>query len=567
MSASPQIEMQTRYAPSRPYRRGTQRRRPHQAAAASPQGASRSRGARPASLDTEKHLAKTVANWMQEQENHQDKYQKRYALWRRLCATVYGIWQDYAAQVRVLPHDGAEWRWWASYDEEKAKVRAGESDGFDAWLDSFRKRRAGREFPAWPEAFASARRDWQEGLVGANESFLQQLYMDEWKRRNRAVGICAKALSWEKQYFQLFHCQAQWIGYRASCCPERTELVAVPIGCNHRLCPLCNSQRSQNAQRKARQLFDRFVHPQFITLTVPNVKRITKRTFEHFRKRVRQFLAQHKEQFRGGLYAIETTYNRAEESWHIHAHVLTDAARPLPTKREGFGFLAGREMSAFNRLKAELEFDWTRLWVKNLGAVPRENASRESLSNDRYTFENWARACSENRTREFVNGEWRDIAWLPAAELEHRRAWNRANRRILDIRPVTDRVKAVKEVLKYITKSSDFLDLPECVIAFYEATRGARLIQTWGTCYGVDLAVEFDTRHPEDWSHLECACGCNHWERFGVLCRRDVRMDASGQWRPRPEFNHNPRGTVPRPTIRALEAPEERNGDQPWRAI
>ncbi len=566
MSAGPQIDMQARYAPSRPYRLGTQRRRPRQAAAASPQGATRPRTARPSSLDTEKHLATTVAKWMQLQSTPQDEYKKRYALWRRLCETVYGIWQDYVAQLYVLPHDGAEWKWWQAYDEEKAKVKAGESVGYDAWLDSYRTRRVGREFPQWSEAFAQSRLDWQNGVPGTNETYVQWLYLDDWRRRNRPVGICAKALTWEKQYFQLFHCQGQWIGYRASCCAEKTELIAVPIGCNHRLCPLCNWQRSENAQRKVRQLFDRLEHPQFITLTAPNVKRITKRTYEFFRKRVRKFLADHKPMFRGGVYAIETTYNREEKSWHVHAHVLVDAACSLPPSDSRVNF-AGRDIYAFTFIKMALEFDWVRLSVKALGKLPRANAKQTVLDGERYEFESWARSCFENSTREYRNGAWQDITWLPAPELARRQEWNCANRRMVDIRPVSDRLKAVKEVLKYITKSSDFIDLPECVIGFWEATRGARMIQTWGTWYGVDFAVEFDTKHPEDWSRMECTCGMNHWERFGVIYRRDVCMDASGRWRPRPEFNLNPRGTVPRPTIRALDAPEERTGDQPWQAI
>jgi hypothetical protein len=578
------------FAPSRPYRQAGAKRGPsekligssrnqcgqrfldssvprlkRQTAAGKDQKLSRGTGGgAPDSLDTVKQQATTVQEWMESQENHYDRYAQRYSLWRKLCATVYGIWQNYAAQLRVLPHDGAEWKWWAAYDEEKAKIKAGKCVEFEVWLDSYAKKRARREFPGWSEGFADVRFDWRTGSVGTNEELVQWLYLDEWKRRNRPMGICAKALCWEKQYFQLLHCQAEWIGYRASCCGDRTEPVAVPIGCNHRLCPLCNWHRSENAQRKGRQLFDRFEHPQFITLTVPNVKRITKRTFEHFRKRVRQFLALHKEIFLGGVYAIETTYNRDEKSWHIHAHVLADGARALPKKGELTGILAGRMMYAFTRFKTELEFDWTRLWAKNLGNFPRENASCAALENDRGNFEFWVRACEQNRTREFRNGQWQDIGSLSAAELERRRKWNRENRRILDIRPVTDRVKALKEVLKYITKSSDFIDLPECVIAFYEGTRGARLIQTWGSCYGIDLAVEFDTTHPEDHSKLECSCGCNHWERFGVLGRRDVCMDASGQWRPRPELTRNLRGTVPRPTIRALDAPEERNGDQPY---
>ena len=88
--------MQEVYPPSRPYRSGTQRRRARQGRAATELGAGRSRKARAHSLDTKKELlATTVANWMKGQETERDRRENRTYLWRALCSTVYGIWQEF----------------------------------------------------------------------------------------------------------------------------------------------------------------------------------------------------------------------------------------------------------------------------------------------------------------------------------------------------------------------------------------------------------------------------------------------------------------------------------------
>lgn len=534
------VPMTERYAPSRPYRLGTQRRRPRQAAAAPKLGATRPRNARPCSVHTENQLATSVAKWMQQQETQEDKYKFRVSLWRRLCASVYSIWQDAARDARENP-DGAEAAWWEAYESERAALKSDTCLAYDAWL----------------EAYVA-----KKGLPACAETYLHKLYLDEWLKKHKPVGKWARAVKWEKQYFQLYHCQGEWIGYKASCCEERTQAVAVPIGCNHRLCPLCNWQRSQNAQLRIRKLFDRLDHPQFLTLTVGSTKKISKRTFEHIRKRVRQFIAQHKEMFHGGVYAIETTYNRREKTWHPHVHVLIDASYQLPSSDQ-FTVVNGRRILAFTFIKRALEYDWTRLWVKGLGKESRKNSSQSKLDGERFDFERWLGGTFDNALREFVGGRLVPIRGLSASEEMHRREWNLRNRRVLDIRPVNDRQKAVKEVLKYITKSSDFVDLPECIEAFCDATRGARMIQTFGSWYGIDFSTDFDTKHPEDWSRLECSCGSNHWERVGVLSRKDVEMDSAGRWHPRralKQFSWDV-VTVPRSTIPALQAPEQRTGD------
>ena len=354
-----------------------------------------------------------------------------------------------------------------------------------------------------------------------------------------------------------FTARANGSGYRADCCGEATRPVAVPIGCNHRLCPLCSWHRSQRAQRKTKTLFSKLIHPQFLTLTTPNLKRVTKRTFHLFRKKVRQFLAQHPE-FTGGVYAIETTYSRTLKTWHVHAHVLVDAVFALPAKDQRVQF-AGRNLPAFTMLKLALEYDWTRLWVKAFTKMPRKNAAQEKVDGERYEFESWVRACFENALKEWRNGAWHPIRGLSASELRRRTEWNTANRRVMWIKPVDDRNRAAKEVLKYITKSADFCDLEHCVEVFYDATKGARLIQTFGTWYGVnfDAPEAFDPDHLENWSEMKCSCGVNHWLRIGVVAFRDVKMDEEGRWHLKRSFDHNSHGTVPRPTIRALDARQE----------
>ena len=314
-------------------------------------------------------------------------------------------------------------------------------------------------------------------------------------------------------------------------------------------------------------LFDRLEHPQFLTLTTPNVKRITKKTFHLYRKRVTALMAMYRKMgiFRGGVYAIETTYNRREKTWHVHAHVMVDAACALPSADWKVEF-AGRKMRAFDLLKLAIEFDWTRMWVAghkhrpasafDFGKAPRKNAAQMTKEGERATFEWWVKDSFANATMEysFRQKKWVPMS-LPAAEMQAREQWNKLNRRVVWIKAVTDRDKAVKEILKYITKSADFSDLKECVEAFHDATKSARMIQTFGSWYGVKLDTASDAAHPEQWGELKCSCGENLWARTGLLHRHDVKMDAQGQWHPnkRVFFNCRSGGTVARPTIRALD--------------
>jgi len=330
----------------------------------------------------------------------------------------------------------------------------------------------------------------------------------------------------------------------------------VPIGCNHRLCPLCAYHRSTKARKRIKGMFDRLTHPALITLTIPNLKSIRKHDYTLFRQKARKFLKQRGAWIKGGVYSLETTYNRKECTWHIHAHVLADLAAALPTKKQKID-LAGQRVYAFTAMKLRLEFDWLRLWGKGWGTAARSDASAMRREGDTYNFETWVIAGRENRVKEYRDGVWRVIEGLSAEEVARRMAWNRENRRVIDLRPVLDRDGAAREVLKYITKAADFCDRADAVKVFCDAVKGARLIQTFGTWYGFNMEADFDPKHLDDWGQMKCECGLNCWERMGVFYRRDVEMNEAGRWFLRRSITHTCRGTVPRPTIRALEAPEE----------
>lgn len=395
---------------------------------------------------------------------------------------------------------------------------------------------------------------------------------------------------WEKRWLRVHDCRTEWIAFRATCCGAKTQPVTVPVGCNDRLCPLCAWDRSRAARKRIRKMFDRLTHPVLITLTVPNVplwdvkgRPLRKSHYEHFRKRVRQFLKQHEDWIKGGVYSLETTYNRAEKSWHIHVHILADVTAALPLAAEMTEF-AGCKFRKFTLIKRKLEFDWLRLWTKRHGKKLRTNAAKDRRRSDVSAFAGWLHACRAHTVRRWTPDGYVPLKLAPG-ELARRNAWNRENRRVVDVRPVQDRDGAAREVLKYITKVADFSDCEEAVEGFANAVAGARLIQTFGSWYGALECVECARKYTQkegreckrkcadcggkivtfgealtkppnpdaltDWGELKCACGCNFWKPFAIVQRRDVEMDESGRWWLKRPHDHNSASTVSHPTIRA----------------
>jgi len=275
---------------------------------------------------------------------------------------------------------------------------------------------------------------------------------------------------------RLAACHTEWLGFR--CC-DAGRVLAVPIGCNHKLCPVCAAHRAEKYRARVSQLFDRLDNPWFLTLTVPNVRRLSKRTFSRIRCQTRKFLKLYEAWVRGGVYSLETTWNRKEQTWHVHVHVLLDAAFSPPSRR-----------TEFIQFKRALEFTWLRL-----------TGGRQWAASD---WEYWyEQTCQPGLAK----------------------AWNRVNRRVVDVRPVRDRKGAAFEVFKYITKVSNFVDDTIAVEEFLRGSRGVRMLQTFGTWYG----FKFDA--PEAASAgLKCTAGCavSHWHNIGRFFRECIETLPGG---------------------------------------
>lgn len=530
--------MQRVLTPSHPYRLGTRRRRSagreagSRPTGVSQPGASRTRGARPSSLDTDKQLATSDREWLASTITEADRYRQQLSLHRELTNTYLTIYQKYAT---LAADDPEQRQWWADYQAETR--RREDEESADQW-----KRIA------------------------------------KWIKAHKPTGPNAEAVRWEKKWARLQHCQQEWIGYRAECCGDKTRAIAVPIGCNDRQCPLCAWHRSQRARVKVKQLYDRLTHPVLITLTIPNLPAIRKKHIHHFRKMIRAWLKQ-QGRLTGGIYSIECTFNRQDRTWHLHAHVLANMTTQLPTTAEGKVDFFGERVFPFVKAKWEWEFDWLNLSRDAWAKMPKpEQVAKgrkrwaDAWADYRIAFERWTKAKREHSTRWAKTWNPRTHKLQPRTDLseqERRRfremeRWNARNTRLLDIRPVTDRDGAVFEVLKYLTKGAQFSDIPEAVEMFALATAGARMVQTFGSFYGFDVETKFDPEHLDDWGEHKCSCGQNQWIRVGVIFRRDVEMDQTGRWFLKRPIQQHGRGTVPRPTIRALDAPIEGKAENPW---
>lgn len=301
----------------------------------------------------------------------------------------------------------------------------------------------------------------------------------------RTAGAKARKRKWSatKDFERVASCQSEWIGFKAACCNGRAQ--AVPIGCNHRLCPLCAAQRAEKYRERVRSLFGVIAHPHLLTLTVPNTRFLTARTFQTLRNGLKAFLRDNKALLMGGVYSIECTYNRQTKSWHPHIHILVDVAGD------------GKRMpyAQFVERKLRLEFDW--LVITQGKAVEGRRQWR------RGEFDDWA--CIRRGV----------VRAVPSG----------FTRRLVDIRPVRNANGAAVEVLKYITKQAAFVDDAGAVAEFLRAVKGVRVMQTFGSCYRFKMDAK---KAPH--AHMKCDCGQNDFRPIGVLGMGMVKLSKEGIW-------------------------------------
>lgn len=98
--------------------------------------------------------------------------------------------------------------------------------------------------------------------------------------------------------------------------------------CRDRMCPLCQWHRGQEASRRIVELVRTIDAPRLITLTIKSSDELLgvqlDRMFAAFAKLRR--LDAWKRHVRGGVWAIEVTFNQQTGQWHPHIHIIAEGS-------------------------------------------------------------------------------------------------------------------------------------------------------------------------------------------------------------------------------------------------
>ena len=162
----------------------------------------------------------------------------------------------------------------------------------------------------------------------AYRSHLRYLRKRKEKKREKAglgpkpVKTAADRVNWcgEHQSFTIY----------CGNCGEKKKITA---RCGDRTCGVCRFKEFFRLSKGHRQSLLAMREPKFLTLTLKRQDQPTRETvlwlLECFKKLMRRKF--YRERIRGGLRFIEIV-NKTGEGWHIHLHVILDAAY-LPQKK------------------------------------------------------------------------------------------------------------------------------------------------------------------------------------------------------------------------------------------
>jgi len=141
---------------------------------------------------------------------------------------------------------------------------------------------------------------------------------------NRQLSEREKRLitgSRDKDVKQILNCGHRFAQYECKDCKQK---IVYPLGCKHRLCPVCGSKRAMSYRCKLIELVS---DPKrdflFVTLTVKNVNTLTVEYLKWLRGCLIKL--RHRQIFKsvtGGVYAFDFTFNKIEGTWHAHIHIL-----------------------------------------------------------------------------------------------------------------------------------------------------------------------------------------------------------------------------------------------------
>ena len=112
---------------------------------------------------------------------------------------------------------------------------------------------------------------------------------------------------------------------RSLYCAHCGEKKLITIRCKGRICPECRRADFWRLMKGYEGLASLIQHPKLLTLTIPNVVRLTKNVVLSIPRALKKLFRRkyYQDLVRGGLLAIEVT--NTGNDWHPHAHVLLDA--------------------------------------------------------------------------------------------------------------------------------------------------------------------------------------------------------------------------------------------------
>lgn len=225
----------------------------------------------------------------------------------------------------------------------------------------------------------------------------------------------------------------------------------VETRCKKRWCPVCSRQISAKRVAKYVSAVECMQWPLFLTLTRPNVKNLELTHIKHLRRAYRKLRQQRwwSSVVIGGIASLEIT--NTGRGWHPHIHSIIDCR-----------------------------------WLAKTIPAPRPFERREAI----------AAKCKSAAAE--VAALWAKALDLPRASIHVKRAY-------------TDRVRPSKydrsssiavEVLKYSVKSADLISCAEPIGDLIRLMGAARLVSSWGSCYGKNLG------DPTDKPYTGSACDC-----------------------------------------------------------
>jgi hypothetical protein len=138
----------------------------------------------------------------------------------------------------------------------------------------------------------------------------------------------------DREALEYLDCGAYFRKFRSRC----GTVVLQPCHCDHALCPDCSRERSFPLQRKVFELTRaKDKSYKFLTFTRVNVSAIDRIYVQSLAKQFAKLrrVSVWKHWISGGVFSIETTYNTAAESWHVHLHAIVEVSQPVGTKGHG----------------------------------------------------------------------------------------------------------------------------------------------------------------------------------------------------------------------------------------